>query len=291
MVCSNLRNRIFEATLMRPRSFLLFIPILLAFTGCSRGPWYTNNPQEKIYVSGPPAMLLLSHEHQAELGASAELSLTSFHGAYAITDHIGAIASGGFESNTQGAGSYNRRFNAELGGGYFLRLGEQGRFEIYGGYGFGNASTASQGYPNTGGGGGFIFAAEGPTQSIFERDSTTSATNSHFFFQANIGIEGENVGVGFGVKASTLSFRNLTYGESDLYKTFDTLSQGFHDYRVANFTSESATSFLIETSFIFQFGSPSFKVYIETWGTNVLNPKLATRVQLFNFAGGLKYRF
>jgi len=77
---------------------------------------------------------------QGEVVASFNTGISGFDPqfAYAITDEIGVIANGSFRDYTSDSTSnYHKHLFAELGAGYFTRLGEAGRFELYGGGGGG----------------------------------------------------------------------------------------------------------------------------------------------------------
>jgi hypothetical protein len=90
---------------------------------------------------------------QGEVVASFNTGISGFDPqfAYAVTDQIGIVANGSFRDYTSDSTSnYHKHFFTEIGGGYYTRLGDVGRFEVYGGGGggtlqadFGNNSFRS----------------------------------------------------------------------------------------------------------------------------------------------------
>ncbi|MFO7722771.1 MAG: hypothetical protein R6V49_06055 [Bacteroidales bacterium] len=77
---------------------------------------------------------------QGEVVATFNTGISGFDPqfAYAITDEIGVIANGSFRDYTSDStNNYHRHLFGEVGAGYFTKLGNAGRFEVYGGGGGG----------------------------------------------------------------------------------------------------------------------------------------------------------
>jgi hypothetical protein len=122
------------------------------------------------------------------------ISGTELQGAYAITDHVAVMA------NTQakwmnGATPTGNNFFGEAGIGYFLKL-DQGRAEVFGGYGSGN----SLGWNSAG------FAEHGPR---------VKATFDRFFIQPSIGTNANRFNVIFTPRISLLNIKSMQAIEPD----------------------------------------------------------------------------
>ncbi len=110
---------------------LSVIIIVLVFSGCA--PLYVPNT-----VNAP----LLSNK--GEMQAAIHLGTAGFDPqlAYAITDNIGVMLNGSFEnSKSDSTDDYHKHNFVELGAGYYTKFNENGCFEVYGGYGYGNMQT------------------------------------------------------------------------------------------------------------------------------------------------------
>jgi hypothetical protein len=109
--------------------FRLLIPVLALFaSACS-----------SVYMPNVPNTPMLTKE--GEFSGGAHISLkgnTSINGAYAISDHIGVIASGSSMTNNRKSKDFKHKI-IEIGGGYFKTFGEDNTriLEIYGGVGKG----------------------------------------------------------------------------------------------------------------------------------------------------------
>ena len=89
--------------------------------------------------------------------------------AFAITDNIGIMLNGSYGNETNDStDDFHKHSFIEAGMGYYERIGDQGRFEIYGGYGFGKA--------------------EGYFQNSFFDEEITDARYNRFFVQPGVGL-------------------------------------------------------------------------------------------------------
>ncbi len=92
-----------------------------------------------LYIPNRVNTPLLSH--QGELQAGAFIGSAGFEpqASYAVTNHFGLLLNGSFTpGKADTTKDYSRNNFIELGLGYYRRLGERTRFELFTGYGFGN---------------------------------------------------------------------------------------------------------------------------------------------------------
>ena len=95
-----------------------------------------------VYVPNVVNTPLLSNK--GELQVSANLGTSGFDPqfAYAITDNIGLMLNGSFANRTSDSTSdFHKHSFVETGVGYYTSVGENGRFETFGGLGFGKLSA------------------------------------------------------------------------------------------------------------------------------------------------------
>ncbi len=119
------------------------------------------------------------------LSEKGELQMTTWVGtagfdpqvAYAVGDHMGLMLNGSFASrDSDSTNNFHRHRFIEAGIGYFTKIGNLGRFEAYGGYGFGDL------------------------QANFENSlwtSSTNVTNNRIFIQPTVGISTDVFEAGF----------------------------------------------------------------------------------------------
>ncbi len=125
IVKSNIRNRITQLTILS---------LIILLSGCA--PLYIPNT-----VNTP----LLSNKGEIQGAVYTGTSGFDPQLAYAITDNIGIMLNGSFEnSESDTTGDYHKHQFYELGIGYYKKLSDMGRFEIFGGYGFGNINAYSE---------------------------------------------------------------------------------------------------------------------------------------------------
>ncbi|MGC9374354.1 MAG: hypothetical protein ACP5DQ_04855 [Bacteroidales bacterium] len=109
--------------------------------------------------------------NQGELQATVATGTSNFDAqtAYAITDHIGIMVNGSYGNETNDTtDDFHKHAFIEAGLGYYEKIGENVRYEIYGGYGFGK----NEGYFE---------------DAVFD-SQRTDADMQRFFVQPGIGI-------------------------------------------------------------------------------------------------------
>jgi len=109
--------------------------------------------------------------------------------SYAITDHIGVMLNGSYNYRNDSA-NYHKHYFIETGVGYYQKLQEAGRLEVFGGYGYGdvkaieddwfyqnNQLVANAYYHRI-----FIQPSLGAVTNVFEGSFSTrySLVNMHF---------------------------------------------------------------------------------------------------------------
>jgi hypothetical protein len=109
---------------------------LLIFVSCA--PAYVPN-----VINSP------MFSNKGEIQASGHGGIAGFDPqvSYAITDHLGVMVNGSFADRTSDStDNYNKHRFIEAGAGYYQKIGSIGRFEAYGGGGFGKLKA----YQNVG---------------------------------------------------------------------------------------------------------------------------------------------
>jgi len=110
------------------KNVIFFIAIIIAINSCA--PAYVPN------VINTP---LLSNKGEIQAAIHTGVSGTDPQLAYALTDNIGVMLNGSFANRTSDStDDFHKHQFAELGLGYYTKIGESGRFETFGGGGLGN---------------------------------------------------------------------------------------------------------------------------------------------------------
>ena len=106
---------------------LLVMSIAIFINGCA--PAYIPN-----VVNTP----LLSNQGEVQAAIYTGSSGTDSQFAYAVTDNIGIMFNGSFANRTSDTTSdFHKHHFVELGTGYYKNIGESGRLECFGGFGYG----------------------------------------------------------------------------------------------------------------------------------------------------------
>ncbi len=142
----------------KAKHFLYLVFIFAVLSSCS--PEYIPN-----MVNSP----MLSN--QGELQATVATGTSNFDAqtAFAITDNIGIMVNGSYGNETNDStNDYHKHAFVEGGIGYYNKIGEKGRYEIYGGYGTGSVEGLFEG-------------------ALFDSE-ITNANYNRFFVQPGIGM-------------------------------------------------------------------------------------------------------
>jgi len=81
---------------------------------------------------------LLSNKGEFQMAVHTGFSGTDPQFAYALTDEIGVMLNGSFANrNTEQGKKYHKHAFVEVGGGYYKKFLDNGRLEVFSGYGLG----------------------------------------------------------------------------------------------------------------------------------------------------------
>jgi hypothetical protein len=100
--------------------------VIIAFCGCAPAyiPTVINTP-------------LLSKEGEFQAALNTGVSGFDPQFAYAITDHIGVMLNGSYINQTNDTlNNFHKHLAVESGVGYYTKIGNSGRFEVFGGLGY-----------------------------------------------------------------------------------------------------------------------------------------------------------
>lgn len=141
--------------------------IMLVFSSCA--PAYIPN-----VVNTP----MLSNKGETQIAVYTSTSGFDPQAAYGVTDNLAVMVNGSFANRTDS--NYHKHSFVELGGGYYEKLGDLGRVEFFGGFGFGNIKAD---YENN------LWS------------SFTAVDNTRLFLQPGIGITSEFIDLSFASRA------------------------------------------------------------------------------------------
>ena len=113
---------------MKKGTLFIFGTVIIILNACA--PAYVPNA-----INTP----LLSNKGEIQASLNGGISGFDPQVAYALTDHVGLALNGSFANRTSDStDNYHKHNFVELGAGYYSKLGLIGRFETFGGVGFGN---------------------------------------------------------------------------------------------------------------------------------------------------------
>ena len=108
-------------------SLIFFAAVAILLDSCA--PAYIPN------VINTP---LMSEQGDFQVNVNSAISGFDPQVAYAATDHLGFMANGSFANRTSDTtDNFHKHHFIEFGSGYFTTIGTSGRFETFGGVGFG----------------------------------------------------------------------------------------------------------------------------------------------------------
>lgn len=143
--------------------FIFLGSVILMICSCS--PAYIPN-----VVNTP----LLSNKGEVQAAVHVGVSGVDPQFAYALTDQIGLMLNGSFlQQKNNSTNTYYKYKFTELGVGYYSKIGDNGRFETFGGFGLGNIKTNSTN----------SFLTDGTVGNI-----STRALSYRAFIQPTIGL-------------------------------------------------------------------------------------------------------
>ena len=137
--------------------------------------------------------------------------------AYGISNHVGIMANGYYNKNEWSvvSGTFDNQYLSkrsliEGGVGYYTTLGENGRFEIYSGAGYGNVS----------------YNYDLVDNGTLTETNTFGINMMRIFFQPAIGLQTDNLGFAFSTRLVSVNFLNVdTVG----YTQTELEAEGLHE--------------------------------------------------------------
>ncbi|MCG8411720.1 MAG: hypothetical protein MI739_10605 [Bacteroidales bacterium] len=140
------------------RLTLLFFVLFITIVSCS--PEYIPN-----MVNTP----LFTEKGEFQATVASGSSNLDVQTAFAVTDHMGVMVNGSYGSEkTNDSDDFHKHIFLEGGLGYYDKIGNRGRYEVYGGYGFGKV--------------------EGFFENTLDISQKTDAKYNRFFIQPDIGF-------------------------------------------------------------------------------------------------------
>ena len=201
---------------------------MLGLTACS----------PKYYVANTQNVPLLSERGEVNLTLAGNTDKVEFQGAFAVTDHVGIKANGGWfiPSNLDNGNGGSGKFG-ELGVGYFTKVRESENwvFETYGIAGFG---TMENHMPST--------VTDYPLTS-----GKISANLLRVGLQPNFGYKSEHFSIALSSRFVHLSYDKI---RGDLT---------FYDERQADYLRDHSSNFLIEPALTIKGGFEMIKLQIQ----------------------------
>lgn len=133
---------------------------------------------------------LFGEKGDLEVAAYTALNGYDVQAAYAPTDHIGVMLNTNFlDNSTDSTMNFHRHFFIEGGVGYYTKIGEKGRAEVYGGYGMGTLNSVWDS--------GSLFA------------NNAQVSNNRIFIQPAIGLSNDIIDFSFSPR---FAYVNATQG-------------------------------------------------------------------------------
>ena len=129
-----------------------------------------------------------------------ELGTKDLQVAYGVTDHLGIMVNGYYNKNDWSVTSgtldnqyLSKRMLVEGGLGYYTTLGENGRFDVYGGAGYGKVHYDYELYDN----------------EVLTESNTFGVDIMRVFLQPAIGFQTDNFGLAFSTRLASVNFSNI----------------------------------------------------------------------------------
>jgi len=147
---------------MKPYSYLLLVVLVIFFSACDRRMYFPERANTPGFTGKNELKATVSAKAQSNYKDSSVTRGSEFSPAvdvaYSFTDHFAVIASyrgitnryvepasGWFINNV--GGTFNG-YRFDVGAGYFSTLGNKGKVEVFGGYGYGQLSRNCDYTPN-----------------------------------------------------------------------------------------------------------------------------------------------
>ena len=203
-----------------------FLSTLMTLVSCS--PEYIPN------MANTP---MFDSKGDIQANVSAGVSGYDFQGAYALTDHVGAMVNTSFKNQTSDTTQdYHKHSIYELGLGYYGDLGEYGRYEIFGGFGTGNIQALNEG---------------------LEFDNPyTDAIFSKVFIQPSIGFKSEVFDANLGTRVAMVkvNYQQTAEGLNEKFQPFaEPVLTGRLGFKYVKLVSQVGFSIPLTNEYVFDY--------------------------------------
>lgn len=202
------------------------IGLLLLLSACS----------PKFYSPNTQNVPLISEQGETSLTLTGNGNQVEFQGAYGVAPHISIMANGGLfipaelDNGNGGSGKF-----AEIGGGYFIKIGDNFVFETYGLLGFGafenHLPSTVNDYPSTKG--------------------DISANLFRYGIQPNFGFKSDHFNAAISTRIVGLNYSGI---KGDLI---------FEDVDQVSYLNSNKSLFLIEPALTLQGGLNKLKLQFQ----------------------------
>lgn len=190
----------------------------------------------------------------------ANLGAKDLQVAYGITNNLGVMVNGYYNKNDWSVTSgdlenkyLSARSLVEGGLGYYTAFGNNGRFEVFGGAGFGSVKHNYDLYD----------------ASTLDESNSYKASMMRYFLQPAIGVQSENVGLAFSTRVAGVTFSTK---ETVGYTQQTLIDEGLHELEDNMFIFlEPAVTFRVG----FQYVQVEFQPYynLQVSGPTSINAK------------------
>ena len=184
------------------KKLLLIAIIVISFSSC-----------KIMYIPNTQNVPMLEEKGDIKV----ELGTKDLQVAYGVTDHLGIMVNGYYNKNDWSVVSgefdnqyLSKRTLVEGGLSYYTTMGEKGRFEVYGGAGYGKVQYDYELYES----------------AVLTETNTFGINMMRAFLQPAIGIQSDNFGLAFSTRLAGVSFSNI---DSVGYSPVELESEGLNE--------------------------------------------------------------
>jgi hypothetical protein len=116
-----------KKNVLKVSGIIMLLSGMVLFNGCA-----------PAYVPNTVNMPMLSNKGELQVAVNTGVSGFDPQASYAITDHIGVMLNGSFDNQvSDSTNNFHMHNFVEAAPGYYTKIGDYGRFEAFGGAGFG----------------------------------------------------------------------------------------------------------------------------------------------------------
>ncbi len=235
------------------KRLLFFILLLASFSSC-----------KIMYIPNAQNVPMLEEKGDIKV----EISNKDLQVAYGITNHLGIMANGYYNKNEWSVTSgtldneyASKRSLVEGGLGYFTTFGNNGRFEVYGGAGYGNV----------------VYDYDLFDNEVLTESNTFGINMLRIFLQPAIGLQSDNVGFAFSTRLASVNFSNVdTVG----YTPTELEDEGLHEL-------EDEMFMFLEPAITFRIGIKYAQLQLQPYYNLQISGPSSINAKKFGFNFGL----